>query len=859
MSTEKGCKFCIRHGLLILPVRPAVVAKDDRLPPLPASIEVPAEAKGETAWTGRLLREGYLYIWTESGNRWINYFATSGGYYYPLPENGDVPPDISSGKVKPCITQPAELASASLITLPVKPAGMKNGLFWFAWSEVEWTDAVRKKHEDAGYRSQYMQRFDMDTWIKSGQADQVLPLVQLSETVAEYSSKAGSSKVKEWSIASWKVVKPLEGVNLLQAANKLYANKGAMILLQDPAAVLQDLSTLINYELQKEIYEKPAYQRELVLSSAITGLKTSLIRQFERDFIDKSENEERAAIYGPYGFNTPGPLPDNMYTHINDAKMKSAVARKWAEYEQYYEPAKVAEFQESFDDLLTRYNNIIVSPREDMYLTCMKSNALLGYFQHNFDIAELSSGIDYVQTLNYCVAGMQDKIGASRYFQSLLVGKPTDVTNILARALVLNQTALATKLEEGVQDSVDLFTLPWSFVADAFDTTITRIKDQSAGVMGIFFGLMAGPITAKLQSALESKEMFHIVVSMGGFTNKAIVSYEKTGTYKQFVTEVVGKLAKDSGLYGKANGDRLRTYISKELRRLRIDGLPMEGTETKRFLVMIDIDKVNELKTLPPKARAIALSKLLRATGEVEAEQFTRWQGGVQRGMTKTGQAMPFALGVVSGILQTVALWKTASYKVSTLTAGQPEAWARFWAGVVAVSSISLGVIETGIRQFSLFSKTASKLNVLSSEKFLKWINVAGKRLGVLAGVIAVGFDSYHAYDEYQKGHVGLAWGYGLSAASGLWLTIAILSTLPVIGTAIATIILIGSAIYLAIYNQDNIQKWLEQCLWRKIPVNKNESVELQEEHKKYEEAGLPIWPTMQMEMDELTLALGEG
>jgi hypothetical protein len=39
---------------------------------------------------------------------------------------------------------------------------MKNGVFWFCWSEVEWTPAVRIKHEDASYRIQYMQRFDMD-------------------------------------------------------------------------------------------------------------------------------------------------------------------------------------------------------------------------------------------------------------------------------------------------------------------------------------------------------------------------------------------------------------------------------------------------------------------------------------------------------------------------------------------------------------------------------------------------------------------------------------------------------------------------------------------------------------------------
>ncbi|MCU6670392.1 hypothetical protein M8013_16760 [Enterobacteriaceae bacterium H4N4] len=62
MSTQKGCKFCIRHGLPVLPIRPAIVASEDTLPHLSDNIKVPVKAQGETAWTGRLLREGFLYI-----------------------------------------------------------------------------------------------------------------------------------------------------------------------------------------------------------------------------------------------------------------------------------------------------------------------------------------------------------------------------------------------------------------------------------------------------------------------------------------------------------------------------------------------------------------------------------------------------------------------------------------------------------------------------------------------------------------------------------------------------------------------------------------------------------------------------
>ncbi len=355
MSSQKGCKFCIRHGLPVLPVRPAVMAIDDTLPHLPASINVPVEAQGETAWTARLLREGFLYIWAESGKRWINYFATSEGYYYPLPEDGDVPPDVINGKRKPCITQPTELASASLITLPVKSAGMKNGVFWFCWSEVEWTAAVRKKHEDAAYRSQFMQRFDLDAWIKSGQAAQVIALSALTDTVAEYSIKASAANVKEWSVAPWKSTKPKEGMNLLSAANRLFPDKGAMVFLQDPVAVAQDVSWLANSRLNRKFYENPEYTRELALTAAVHGLKDSICAQYERDIVLGEKIEEsiiKAGYEDPTGESSLGALVVSILKSQRDViTLEKQVDKKWhAEYGKYYDKSKEDAFTRAFND-----------------------------------------------------------------------------------------------------------------------------------------------------------------------------------------------------------------------------------------------------------------------------------------------------------------------------------------------------------------------------------------------------------------------------------------------------------------------------------------------------------------------------
>jgi hypothetical protein len=858
MSSPEGCKFCRRYGLPVLPVRPAVMAQDELLPRLPENINVPVPPRGETAWTARLLRQGFLYIRAERAARWINYYVTGDGYFYPLPERGHVPFDIVDGSRKPCITQPEELATASLITLPVKPAGMKNGVFWFCWSEVEWTPATRKKHEDPAYQSRYMQPFDMDAWLAAGKADQALALTALSETVAEYSSQAESCGVKSWTAAPWKRVNSQDGMHLRQAADRLLPDKGAILLLQDPPAVLQDLSALINAELQEKVYRRKAYQRELALASAITGLKEAMIRQFERDYIDKSESLERVAVYGPYGYSTGGELPDNPYSKIADKKMKPEVARKWADYEQYYDPAKVAEFQDKFNAILTRYNNDVLVPRTAMYLAWLQSATLRGYFAHNFDGEDLANGIDYVQTLNGCIAGMQDKVEVLAYFEKTLLATPTEANNILARALVLNQDALAKKLEEAVKDAVDWFTLPWNNLADAFKDAIEKMQANAAGVVGIYIGLLAGVLSKVVNRALDSDCVFTCLVATGALTRKAFIPLERKATYKEFVKNVVKKLAAESGITRGADIDRLHHYVSKELRRLRIDGLPLDRVMWKKFLVMVETEELHRLASLPATEREKAISKLLRTVNDVEAQQFSRWQGAVRRGVRQVGDAMPFTLGVVSGVLQLAALFASADIRdKQTLTADQKEAHARFWSGVMGLTGTTLNVIETAIKQFRLFNGASSRLHVLQLDKFLKIIGGAAKVLGIVAGAITAGYDFYHTFDEGYKGHTGLAVAYGLSGLAGAWLVAAIFWAIPVIGTIIAVIILLGAAIYLAFNERDRIQKWLVQCLWRRIPVSSKYTKEKQEEYRNKEAADLPIWPTMVMEMNELKLALG--
>ncbi len=495
MSSQKGCKFCIRHGLPVLPVRPAVMAMDDILPVLPSDISVPVTAQGETAYTVRLLREGFLNIWSESGARWINYYVTSDGYYYPVPENGDVPPDIIAGIRKPCITQPEELATASLITLPVKPAGMKNGVFWFSWSEVEWTAATRRKHEDAAYRSQYMQRFDMDTWLNSGQGKQTLPISELVSAVAEYSPKAVSGDHKTWTSAPFKNVKPQSGQNLIQVAESLYAGKGVILVLSDPVAVTQDISTLSNIRLDKAFAQNPKYTRGLALSSALFSLKVVLCTQFERDQLTLDENVEKQAQSGiavKAGVMLPtmASAQQSILHNHNNISLPQQASIYWSQYEKYIDRTKEQAFLKEYNDALTAYDQCVISSMVEMYLTWLKSRALLNYLDGNFDQEDINSGALFIQTVMYCVQNMQDKADVSSWLVEQLSQGSVGDNNILLRAAVMNNSQWMQQVNSVTQENNDYGDIPWGKIIDIYksvtDSAIGTVQFALEGYLNAF-------------------------------------------------------------------------------------------------------------------------------------------------------------------------------------------------------------------------------------------------------------------------------------------------------------------------------------------------------------------------------------
>lgn len=860
-----GCGFCSRYGLPILPVRPGVMDSQDRLPHLPESFTPDIASREYSSYTGRLLREGYLHIYDEMIGRWQDYYVTDKGYYYPLPGSGEIPPGLRNGEMKPCFSKPQDLARASLITLPVMPPPMKNGVFWFGWSENKWTPAVRKMHEDPTVRRKVMQKFDMESWLNSGNGEAIITLYQLTDVVAEYSPMAAFAEIKYYSASGFQP-KLNAGVQIINEAERLLPGKGAILVLQDPVAVLQELSSLLSYMINRDLYGNEKYMWKLALSSTLTGLKESMTRQMARDMIADTEflsMSEKLGVKTYGGLDMlPSPELAKKRNEDLDSNLQRRVDEKWQSYASYYDERQQTQFAEEFNQELNRYDRQVVVPITEMYLAWFKSERLTNYFRYNFDAADIQSGFDYIQTVNYCVAGMQDKALASRYFTTQLQMKSNDYRNILMRALVLNQDEMSNHLMALFKEGGSLWAQPWYGIVDAFKNTFGKMQEAAAGYLGGLLGLLTGSISRILQLAANSRLSYQIFCMMAASSQRAFISLSLVGTEAEFVEHVVRVMGRNAGIAGGHAEDVLRMYTRWELRRLKIDGMPLTGTGERQFVVGIDLERFYQLVSLPENQRIYHLNESLRTEADVDRLLFPRWQNAISEGFSTARSGVPLALGVVSMALQTAALWVSMDFSNKPATASQQEARNRFWAGTLSLTGTTAGTIESAIIHFNRMNAAYPGS---SAAKIAGWFAAAGRFLGAAGGLVTAYYDHAHMQEEWQSQRKGLSFAYGASAISGTYLAFApfinwhwVGEILQVIGRyagsrALVTIginasvtgltlgwimagVFLAATFYISWKQTNELQKWLEKTMWGRTPE------------------GLPAekHPTLQIEMQSL-------
>jgi len=266
----------------------------------------------------------------------------------------------------------------------------------------------------------------------------------------------------------------------------------------------------------------------------------------------------------------------------------------------------------------------------------------------------------------------------------------------------------------------------------------------------------------------------------------------------------------------------LKRLIAAEIRRLEIRGVPMEGMDNKSWLLMLDPQHAQNMPSgLTPKQRAEWVAKSIRTPEQVSELELSRWRGKIEMAGTKISS--PFTFGAAIGLLQFAAMTKLWEDVDKSMAHEKPENLARLRAGMTALAG-TMGEVM-GMAAAKLPMGWLSKGQAISLRLVGRFLERAGKALGLGAALVVAGFDWVRSNKELAEGNVGIAWAYRASAGLGVAAAIAFIAGWAGIGILLA-VLFIAITVAIELYKDNKLQDWLERCLWGKLAAERYSDVE---------------------------------
>ncbi|QYF95412.1 hypothetical protein KY495_09800 [Massilia sp. PAMC28688] len=809
-APAKKCEFCDKRGLPLLLVRDAVAPHGGGAP-VTADPDMELGA-GAAHYTKRILRSGYVYLYDEARKRWENYFVTPDGYFFKLMQTPGVVPVVPAKPFNCPDEGHRELASCITIADPRNATKV-----WIGFSDVRWTPAVQKLHDDPAMRSRHMLAIDVKAALGGGKVAGTRPISQLSAIVAEYAmdAKKGAA-LFQWTPFKFDA-RHGQADKLKRACDQMRPGKGLIATLPDPAGLAQELALLMKRNADL-FTSKPAFQRNVMASAAIDQIERAVRVEGELDEIsgaEKMANEQ--LVNNPIGnwlFESQRQQTEQL-RNVTPAEAKRAANGAWQKYAKKFKDADRKAWMQAFNTQLSAFDKQYIAPLARSHAAVMQSDAMHNYFVCNYDPQHVESGTVYTTVVTRCIASTQDKAACSKLYDKWLEGDASDTRNFLMRALLLNQKTTVDAIKKAVEVAIDWRQIPWDNLFATYTNAVGQV--QGGAVADSLAGLMvqtAGPFARALGKLADGTPRYRaFLMSIGLVSGHPVVRCEVTGGRKKFRAKLIQEIKKASGQPISEN--KLKAAVAAELKRQNIHGARIDGTTKKHWLVLADREMIKAMPAgLTPNQRADWLARSIRTVEAVDQINLTRWRTVINTN---------FRLGVITGMLQAVSLWKLVEDEEKALAHDSDDARYRMYAGVTA-----LGATMAEVFGNALAARAAQGLRFgqgIAASGGAMLARFAG-RAGIATGLVVAGLDGMQAYSEYKSGADGLIVAtYAASAVVGAALTISIAVAagaaagsalaalaIPVIGVLVA--LLIGLGIFLEYIKDNKVQDWLERCPW---------------------------------------------
>ncbi|KAA0018578.1 hypothetical protein F0A16_08640 [Salinicola corii] len=872
-----NCRVCQRSGLPILPLRYAVTRTDggDQAghPPGPEvsdplmddSLSATPLPEGQR-YTLRLLRAGFLYVFNETRGRWIGHVVTDKGYlieYVDVSHDEVVAIDPDSpqpidGRLQPpadeqefaCAANPSHAYPGRCVMVPDAD---KADNVYLSFSDVAWTKRVWKEYAtNANQRRDNMRRVSLGAW-RGGSAPYAESLEKLGDIVAE-AGRIWTPPERHGTSGTWRPGAsgtwerqvghafefspfPFHGMKEQVEGLKRWADEQAepldmtpmLVALEDPVGISADLASLMGVRLKEKMAD-PEQARPLAVSSAIDNIRQSIREDAENRQIYRTERDAYQMVYGGPGAGgqaLAGLLIDGFqerqeemlerWRNPTPAQLVAAKEDAWSDYTAKLDMSRLQTWEAAWQSEMRDFDKNRIVPLARAHVSWMQSDPLYHQMNAVHDDQDIESGAAFVDAMLICIQDTQQYSPCADLYHRWLSASNLDHRNLALRALGYNQKIILERWEGHVSGGLQpdsLRGLPWDGLISGYENALKALQDGSQNAVVRLTAALGGPF-AKVAAKAVDGVVGPALVGMGVIARSPVILADVTMSKKAAIAELVSRMAAINPEIGSL--EDLNRAIDIQMRKARIYGVPVEGTGRFRYLILANPKVIEDFPGLNAQggARQLAESAILTPADRRALTQL-RWR---QLLPTEAG------LGVVTGILQAMALFKLSDDLDSSMAYERGENRRRFWTGTAGL----VGTVAETVGKWSESAVKAGSRYALRMEKTIGlWLRVGGRVLGVGAGVVMAAWDSVRGWQEVQEGNAlvgGLLFtsaGFSVFATGVFagWFGATIFGVSATGIGIVLVVLIVVIAVVIEIFKDDKIQDWMERCYFGKFDVS---------------------------------------
>ncbi len=826
---ENPCETCAKEGLPLLLTRYALMPAETGAPKLGSTLIAPELNKvplGDTAHYGlRLLRSGYVYVFDEARKHWDEYFVTADSFLSKMP------PRVLAFKVqaKPATefrcARNGSAPLAGIITIRNPKYATK---VWIAFSNVEWTPAIFKNHEDAAHRQLHM-RCIVISGGKVASQPSTAPLEELKTHVPEFKMPQGSAAKAfgNWCPHQYNG-RQQAAEALIKAAQAIRPGGGAAIVaLHDPVGLALEIAALAETRKQTFMNHSTVVKPRFA-ASTIAMLEASIKDQAKTAEIiageELAQREEAGPIYASnpalwsdYASGDPK-LAERWRTH-NPAQLEKVAQSKWHQYTHDRSGKARIDYQgsrqwlKSYNEGFAKFDRESIAPLAKAHVAWMSHACMISHMSCNHDSADKASGVVYTATVVDLLRYTSDKQPSYDLYLSWLTSGEFKAENLVMRAMAFNQTELIDKIKNAEAPPVDYKAFPTDAVAGAIGAYMEKMPASASAQLSALLAGLSGPALKYWDEFNAGRVGSKAAATMAAVSGKQFVRLPINGTRGQFIQAYVTQLYRlDPSL--RTTPNQLQKAIAAQGRLLKIEGIKAQAKSQLGWYVLLDKEAVAGAtsKNLVGQALADELVTAIRTPQDLQKIDMAR--------VLKAQAGLALGATVLGGMLMALNFTKLLDDVEKGMSHELGEAKAKLAAGKIAVGGFVAEQLGNQLEKLgeARLRNAMGRLGAATPRALQILGRFAGFGVGIFLGI----WDVSKGFDERANGNPnGLANLYFISGTVGIGIAATMLGVsmgwiaIGPIGWAVlalAFVIWLGATLFIETTKDNKLQEWLSRC-----------------------------------------------